>query len=145
MMSKYSKRWMLSKNVKYLENGPHDSQSVPEVTQTATAHSFWYGDRDAMAYRVNDNWVTDGDHHRHLMHVLDISGVGFSACSSWLNCEKRPRRRNSSSRNGSEPLHGGDHNSRETVKRGWPCRIRILTDSRSVLDSLQTPLRHPYI
>ncbi len=24
------------------------------------------------------------------MSMLDISGVGFSACSSWLNCEKDP-------------------------------------------------------
>ncbi len=43
-----------------------------------------------MAYEVNGNWVTDGDHHALPFYMLDISRVGSGAYSIWWNGEQDP-------------------------------------------------------
>ncbi len=49
-----------------------------------------YDDGDVIAYKVNYNWVTDGEHHRLPIYMLDISSVVSGAYSIWWKGEQDP-------------------------------------------------------
>ncbi len=101
---------------------------------------------DVIAYEVNRNWAPDGDHHTLPMYMLNISSVGSSAYAIWWNGEQNPEE-------GAAPAGMGvssftaEATAAESalikvskrVMQGWRGRTRIVTDSRTLLDSLQTP------
>ncbi len=49
-----------------------------------------YDDRDVIAYEVNGNRVTDGDHHTLAMEMLNITSVGSGAYAISWNGEQDP-------------------------------------------------------
>ncbi len=86
-------RWMVCRTVEYLENGQRDHTTISQFQRARGRPPdiiVRYDEGDVMAYEVNDNWVTDGDHHTLPIYMVDISSVGSGAYAIWWNGEQDP-------------------------------------------------------